>query len=331
MRRCPSLILFVLMSLAPAAALADLTASEAQERFVAAREEYEKLDYSAALRLFRDLVAQTNSPNARLYAGRCLRELGKLPEAYDELRVALRDATELVKSEPRYGLTRDAAAAEVAALEAHIGRLRIVLRSSPLGMQVTLNGAVVASERLGDASLRAEGIEIPVLPGDHEIVVSAPGKATWKQTVRADPGPPRLIEVPPLEAPRPAAPPRLSRAEPAGGGAERAAGIAVGAVGVVGIAIGSVYGVRALSKKSDGDALCSGKLCSQEGLDLHEESQDFANISNVAIGAGAGCVIAGGLLFLLAPSRATEPASSKVGFSLTTTVTGGMFTVRGVF
>src|SRR5437868_6752686 len=61
-------------------------------RFKAAQQLYDKGDFAGALALFRDVMGINGSPNARLYAARCLRELGRLPEAYEELTIAIRDA-----------------------------------------------------------------------------------------------------------------------------------------------------------------------------------------------------------------------------------------------
>jgi tetratricopeptide (TPR) repeat protein len=77
-------------------------------QFKAAQRLYDKRDFKAALAQFREI----ESPNAHLYAGRCLRELGNLPEAYEEFTRAIRDATEHADAKPHYAITRDAASTE---------------------------------------------------------------------------------------------------------------------------------------------------------------------------------------------------------------------------
>ena len=52
--------------------------------YAAAKKLFDAQSYAKALPLFQDAYAQSKSPNARVYVARCLRELGRLPEAYDE-------------------------------------------------------------------------------------------------------------------------------------------------------------------------------------------------------------------------------------------------------
>jgi serine/threonine-protein kinase len=80
--------------------------------------------------------------------------------------------------------------------------------------------------------------------------------------------------------------------------------IALGAAGVVGLGIGTVYGLKAMSKNSDAEKSCSGSTCTEQaGIDLTEEAKDAALISNIAIGAGTVLVAAGVVLFITMPSE----------------------------
>src|SRR6185295_6729818 len=70
----------------PAAAQKEPPQTAAQKaQFKNAQRLFTKGDHAAALLEFKKIFEETGSPNARLYVARCLKELGRLPEAYDEL------------------------------------------------------------------------------------------------------------------------------------------------------------------------------------------------------------------------------------------------------
>src|SRR5689334_2876510 len=97
-----------------AAAQTAAVAADTREQFAAAQKLFEAKDFTGALPKFKELVDATGSPNARLYVARCLRELGRTAEAYDEMATTVRDATQRAEAETKYAPTRDAAAAEMA-------------------------------------------------------------------------------------------------------------------------------------------------------------------------------------------------------------------------
>ncbi|MBW2458186.1 MAG: tetratricopeptide repeat protein, partial [Deltaproteobacteria bacterium] len=134
------------------------------EAFAWARKLWEAGDHAAALPLFRRALAVTGSPNARLYVARCLRELGRLPEAHEEMARTVREAMAQAEKEERYVPTRDAAATELALLERRIGRLVVALDSSLAGASVVVNGVALPPDRLG------QSVAIP--PGAVHIVAT---------------------------------------------------------------------------------------------------------------------------------------------------------------
>ena len=120
------LALAAALALAAPARMAEAQGDKAQvderARFKAAQQLYDKGDFAGALEAFRAI----SSPNARMYVGRCLRELKRLPEAYEELTLTIREATARAQTEPRYADTRDAASAERAAIVPKLGRFSLV-------------------------------------------------------------------------------------------------------------------------------------------------------------------------------------------------------------
>lgn len=76
-------------------------------------------------------------------------------------------------------------------------------------------------------------------------------------------------------------------------------------LGAASIGVGTYFGVRTFEKRDDADALCRGRLCSQEGLDLQSDARTAATISTITISAGAVLVTAG-VVYLLLSGRQRE-------------------------
>jgi hypothetical protein len=198
----------------------------------------------------------------------------------------------------------------VTALEPKLSRLTITVTQSTAGLEVRRDGVVV-----GNA---AWGMAAPVDPGEHVVEASGTGKRTWsaRVTVGAD-GDTKSIAVPALEdeAPPPTTttrppPPRRDEAEPPAvppetGGSQRTIGLVLGGAGVVAIGVGSFFGLRAISESSDAKKLCSPSSCTNpDAVATNDDAKTAAIVSDVAIGAGIVAVLAGGYLFLSAPSGA---------------------------
>src|SRR5512137_704496 len=89
-------------------------AADAGQVFSEGKKLFDEGKYETALSKFREALGLTGSPNSRLYVARCLQSLGRLPEAYDEMQHAMREAAEKATSDSKYVSTRDAAAAQIA-------------------------------------------------------------------------------------------------------------------------------------------------------------------------------------------------------------------------
>ena len=127
--------LFLGTSVASTPAAAQGQTAPAVDDFASARALFNAGKVAEALPLFRDVYARSSSPNARLYVARCLRKLGRNPEAYDEMEATLREATKRAETEPKYAQTRDSAAAELALLEPLVGKLIIAVADPRPGMK----------------------------------------------------------------------------------------------------------------------------------------------------------------------------------------------------
>lgn len=157
--------------------------------------------------------------------------------------------------------------------------------------------------------------DIPVDPGEHVIEASAPGKKTWRSTVRIDrAATTTTVAIPVLEADASAS------SAPGGGsfwGAQRVAGAAVAGAGAAGLVVGSILGGLALSKasslKSGGHCNADLTVCDAVGVPQWQDGQMLAHGSTAAFVVGGVALAAGVVVFATAP-HAKGSDEPKSGF-----------------
>jgi hypothetical protein len=176
-------------------------------------------------------------------------------------------------------------------------------------------------------------------PGEHAFVVVGPGTAPRRASITVPAGPGTLSLAVPLavlgaEREPSGEHPDEHRVEPIDAedphAGRRVAGFVVAGAGLSGVVVGAVFGARALGKKSDEKAHCSGNFCDPAGLALDSEAHGAAAISTVAMGVGLAAASVGVVLVVV--SRAPKQASS--GFLHVTPSVGlgsGGLDVRGTF
>jgi hypothetical protein len=200
---------------------------------------------------------------------------------------------------------------------------------------------------------------VPVDPGEHVVEARAPGRKPFSQTVQVGSQAARAtLSIPMLEidpeasvaappegsaAPPPAAesaPPATTPAGPSGdqglddGSQQRTIGIILGGVGVVGLGVGTIFGLRAISKNSDAEDLCpKGNECYAGAESLTDEAKDAATLSNIGFGLGALALAGGAVLYLTAPRAAGSEASTarRLRVAPLATRQGGALFVGGSF
>lgn len=155
---------------------------------------------------------------------------------------------------------------------------------------------------------------VPVDPGDHVIVVAAPGKVDHAAKVHVPKQPVVTIvaRIPVLQN-RPAPPPKapVTVVPPLPALPLRAkAGMVLVGVGSAGVVAGAILGVRALGLNTDSYKDCNEKdHCGADGMSARSAALTAGNASTIAFVA-AGAVLAGGLvLYATAPDRRTTTAS----------------------
>jgi len=210
------------------------------------------------------------------------------------------------------------ASQHAAALEHQLCRVRLEMSAPPLGVEVRIDG-----QALGAASW---GTDIPLDPGQHSIVVSAPGKQPWAHDVvlRSE-QPLDREQVPPL-ADAIAAQPQPGTggdAAPSATGSRSSLGYVVGGVGVAALAVGGIFlgrGVAYTSQSNDESSKAAGFQAGNPNKAAYSSaasSDKSAGTTSIAVGAvagGLGLVGVGvGLYFMLSsPSKEAPPKAASL-------------------
>jgi hypothetical protein len=249
----------------------------------------------------------------------CFEHIGKTASAWANF-LDVAGATKAAGQADREQVARDRAAA----IEKKLSRLTIhVDAASTAGLKVLRDGSEVG-HALWDTA-------VPIDPGQHKLVASAPGKLSWEGsfTVGAPSASvtmtvPPLADAPVVMTPNPSLHPEpggqinpgtaLPMDRPADGGSsgttQRIVGGVVGGVGLAGIAVGTVFGLQAKSKLDESQQFCRSKLlCSAQGISLNNDAKSAATLSTVGFIAGGAALVTGVVLFFTAPSRPAPTAT----------------------
>lgn len=234
--------------------------------------------------------------------GSCYKALGKTASAWAAYREA-----EILARKHHETERETRARTRAAELAPSLVKLRVTLASPQPGVSISRDGTAF------DAALL--DLEIPVDPGEHTVTATAPGKRPWTTTVdvRA-PGTTVVVEIPALrdmESPKIGGP-RLDGAPAGGGGlgAQRGAAIGAAGLGVAGIALGTAFGVAALSRWGEARrGHCDAEnRCDDAGLSLHRDASTMAHVSTAGFVAGGAGLVGAAVLWLTAsPRSAADP------------------------
>ncbi len=256
-----------------------------------------------------------------LYLAECYEKAGRSASAWATFREAA-DAADAAHEKDRALLGRKRAE-------------RLVPLLSRLTIQVptedqSLSGLEI--ERAGQSVKTALwNVPVPVDPGEYSVTAVAPGYEAWSQTIVVpDRGASISVTLPPLKkrADAPVSPPPPVSASsspppaaqtslpPPGAalpeadataskrGVHRTAAFVVGGAGVVAIGIGSVFGVRAITKNHEAESHCPrGYQCDDQlGPKAGEDAKKAARIADITLGLGAAALVGGAVLYFTAPS-----------------------------
>jgi hypothetical protein len=249
-----------------------------------------------ALPVFREAADGSGSPNARLYVGHCLQQLGKYVEAHRAFTAVVKQTTR--RGDTKYETTREAALAQLGLLEPRIAKIVVSLVDIPKGLAVTLDGAALEEKDLGTP--------IVVEPGMHKVEGTAPEMASVYRDITVDVGESKTtiltfkkLEPGPALGSEPASKIDASPSKPF---PLRTVGFVAGGVGVAGMAVFTVAGLMAKSTFKRMSDVCGSAGCSDPGqlseIDKGRSQQTLANVGLavglVGLSAGAALVILGG-------------------------------------
>jgi hypothetical protein len=337
MRRLPlSLALTLAITLGAAVhtypeAYAQDVVAAAQEQFLKGRDAFKQGDYAGARALFQKSYELHPTPGVLLNLGLCEEQLGLVGSAWQRFQ----ELTEQVPpSDERYRVAKQHASA----LEPRVPRLRIELApGAPAGTSVRRDALVVAGKNLG--------AELPVDPGKHTIVVTAPGREDRsyeitiaegkRETLTVEPGAETAKSGtgdPPPAGTASSAPTATTTTTvpppPPPSNGRRTAGFILGGVGVAGLVVGGVTGGLTLAKTSDVEAMCPmPDRCTNEGVAIADSARTFGLVSTISFIAGGAFVGAGVVLVLTSKSG----ASTETALAPTLLPGGAGLSARGRF
>jgi hypothetical protein len=250
-------------------------------------------DYAHACPKFAESLRLDFAIGTVLNLAACEEKVGRLASAWQHYR-------QVVEMLPPEDERHPLAAARADALDARVPRLTIsMVAPAPQGTRVTRDDV-----DLGDPSL---GVALPVDPGEHVVMVIAPGRADRRWVVQIRESERRQLTIEP-GAVRDAAVVRTTSAHDA----RRPAGFVVGGLGVASLAVGSYFGVRALNSRSDSDAGCTNGRCRDAAsANAYDDAKSFAHVADATLAIGIVGVAVGSYL-VLTSSTTTETAAPTV-------------------
>jgi hypothetical protein len=282
---------------------------------------YKDKQYAEACPLLERSLAESAAIRTRGALALCYEAAGKYASAYNTWRAVAEQAAGAGATE---AATLKRAVEKTEQLAARITRMVIEPADSPAGLQVWLDGRLLAASELN--------APVPVDPGEHTIEARAPDRVDWKssfQIVASDAGETRRLPIEPLapskpvrvaQPPPPPPPTRVVEEPPPTAVVEqrppippfKIAAVATASAGVVAIAVGTIFALRARSNWHDAKALdCDGKgVCrTQEGRALVNDAGSKATIGTISFVAGVALIGGGAAIWFLAPPpRNSEPA-----------------------
>ncbi|MFZ5896232.1 MAG: hypothetical protein ACOY0T_34575 [Myxococcota bacterium] len=292
-------------------------ASDSVKTFAEAVKLFKAGNAEQALPLFERLASATQSPNAQLYVGYCLSELGRHREAHRAFSLTIQYA--LAQKDERYEATREAAQEQVLALNLRLAKLVLSFVETPPSLLVKVDGVLIDPSLLGSP--------LVLEPGEHHIAASADGVVPIERRETIEAGGSKTLtlsfskpESKPVVMPKPVA------ARSDGGSSLRMLGFVSGGVAVAGLSVFVVTGLKTRSINNELANECPKGCADPEHLDLVGRGKSMQTVANVSLAVGAvGALASASLLYL--GYRNTGSAEPSIAFH-----PGGMsLRYRGTF
>jgi hypothetical protein len=253
-----------------------------------------------------DAAAQLSpTPGVRLNLADCWAKLGRAASALSKYDEAL-GLAERAGDGPAADLARE----RRAALLPRVAYLAVVVPEGAAlpGLEISRDGEKIAEGKWATP--------MPVDPGEHEIVATAPGRRRWttKETV-TDAGGTLRVTLPVLAEEVSVAAQGEAHGQ-ARIGNQRIVALASGGLGVLGVVAGTAFGVDAMEKKSDykahvgSNGQCVDAACQTLSHDAFVAGT-WSTISFVASGA---LLATGAVLWFTAPKQGSPRIAPAVGY-----------------
>jgi hypothetical protein len=256
--------------------------------------------YEDALTQFSKAYRLSKSWKVLGNIGLCSLKLERDGEAIVAYEKYLSQGGRDIDAEERAQVERD-----LAALKAQVVDVRLELpegSSRVLDERSPAQGAHISNEY----AVAAPAARLGLHPGRHLITLRlANGDVKWD--VNLEPSASVSHRFEPIATKVAAAPDVVVSSN-----GSRTAGFVVGGFGLVGIGVGTFFGLKTFSAKSDSEAHCHGTLCDPTGVDLRDKGNSYAMISNVAFGAGIAALGVGTYLAFFHRSSG-EKAGAALG------------------
>jgi hypothetical protein len=269
--------------------------------------------YDEAIVLFRKAYDLVGSWKVLGNLGLCALKLERDGEAIDAYEKYLASGGRDIDADERKQVERDLAILKTQAVRVH---LELPASDVAIVDERDANGKKIVNKYAAPAKT----LDLRMHPGDHHMVVrAAAGEATWDQSLTPGSSASHKFELgaapavgvakeTPAPGPTPTPPPAVEVGTATGsGGGGKTTGLIVGGLGVAGLAVGSIFGLKAISEKNQRDEVCHGSVCPQAGLDHDAAARSAGLISTIGFGAGLVGVGVGAYLFFTAkePERKT--------------------------
>ena len=228
----------------------------------------------------------------------CHEKDGHIASAWGEFREALADAKRDNRQE-RIDLANE----RIAAIEPDLPYLTIEVPPAARvkGLEVLRNGVPL--------HVAAWSTELPVDPGEVEIIARAPEYRPKTITVVVQKRGHETLTLPALERALVAPPP------PEFWTARRKTGALLGGAGVVIAGAGAFFGVAAIDNRSKSDNACpvqdGERRCTSEGVTFMSKARTDAWLSDITIGLGLVGVVSGAIVFFTGGASTEQSAASR--------------------
>jgi len=299
-------------SFAPPVRAAEPSSADRATARTLAQQGYEALrdkQYAIAADRFARANGLVRAPTLLRDLARAQVGLGRLVDAHETYTTIIREGVADDAPAPWVKALSDAKA-ELSEVQGRLPWITITV-SGPAHPRVTIDGAPI-----GEASL---GVKRPIDPGQHELRAMAEGYYTAKKSIELKEGAAMNVSFELEDAPPDAAPKNEEETGNVSVATVKAPGwlkpvtISAFAVGGAGIAVGSVFGILAMTKHNQLADSCPSARCGPEHSGKVRNFRTDAMISTIGFVAGGVGVAGGVLLLVIKPQTLVQEGPKKLG------------------